>query len=109
MRTDICKYEEGCFIVVKINKNKVFVTNVSVKVRSKTIVKITIEKKSEIPVQLHFSGRRGKFEDFLDFSVLYVCRFQFVSDGCQVWIYSVFFVIYIADYFQAVTFVTVIF
>ena len=42
MRTDIVKYEEGFVIVVKINKKKVFVTNVSVKVRSKTIVKITI-------------------------------------------------------------------
>ena len=43
MRTDIVKYEQGFFIVVKIIKKKVSVTNVSVKVRSKTIVKITIE------------------------------------------------------------------
>ena len=43
MRTDIVKYEEGFFIVVKIIKKKVSVTNISVKIRSKTIVKITIE------------------------------------------------------------------
>ena len=43
MRIDIVKYEEGFFIVVKITKKKVSITNVSVKVRSKTIVKITIE------------------------------------------------------------------
>ena len=48
-------------------------------------------KESIIRVQLCLSGRRGNFEDFLEFSVLYVCPFQFVSDGCQVWIYSVFF------------------
>ena len=39
---DIVKCEEGFFIVVKITKI-VYITNVSVKVRSKTIVKITIE------------------------------------------------------------------
>ena len=42
MRIDIVKYEEGFFIVVKIIKKEVSIT-VSVKVRSKTIVKITIE------------------------------------------------------------------
>ena len=45
MRIDIVKYEEGFFIVVKIIKKGVSITNVSVKVRSKTIVKITIEYK----------------------------------------------------------------
>ena len=40
---DIVKYEEGFFIGVKIIKKEVYITNVSVKVRSKTIVKITIE------------------------------------------------------------------
>ena len=43
MRIDIVKYEEGFFIVVKIIKKGVSITNVSVQVRSKTIVKITIE------------------------------------------------------------------
>ena len=43
MRIDIVKYEEGFFIVVKIIKKGVAITNVSVIVRSKTIVKITIE------------------------------------------------------------------
>ena len=43
MRIDIVKYEEGFFIVVKIIKKGVSITNVSVIVRSKTIVKITIE------------------------------------------------------------------
>ena len=45
---------------------------------------------SVIRVQLHLSGGRGKFEDFLEFSVRYIRPFQFVSDGWQVWIYSVF-------------------
>ena len=39
----IVKYEEGFFIVDKIIKKEVFIINVFVKVRSKTIVKITIE------------------------------------------------------------------
>ena len=43
MRIDIVKYEEGFFIVVKIIKKEISITTVSVKVRSKTIVKITIE------------------------------------------------------------------
>ena len=43
MRIDIVKYEEGFFIVVKIIKKGVAITNVSVIVRSKTIVKITVE------------------------------------------------------------------
>ena len=45
MRIDIVKYEEArvFFIVVKIIKRGVSITNVSAKVRSKTIVKITIE------------------------------------------------------------------
>ena len=45
MGIDIVKYEEGFFIVVQIIKRGVSITklNVSVKVRSKTIVKITIE------------------------------------------------------------------
>ena len=43
MRIDIVKYEDGFFIVVKIIKKGVSITNVSVIVRSKTIVKITIE------------------------------------------------------------------
>ena len=42
MRIDIVKYEEGFLILVKIIKKRVPITNVSVKVRSKTIVKITI-------------------------------------------------------------------
>ena len=41
-RIDIVKYEEGFLILVKIIKKRVPITNVSVKVRSKTIVKITI-------------------------------------------------------------------
>jgi len=40
---DIVKYEEGFLIVVKIIKKGVCITNVSVKVRSKNIIKITIE------------------------------------------------------------------
>ena len=66
---------------------------------------------SVIRVQLHLSrSKRGKFEDFLEFSVLHVCLFQLVSEGCPVWIYSVFLqVIYIGDYVQSVTFATVIF
>ena len=47
--------------------------NASVKVRSKTIVKNYNWIESVICVQLHLSGRRGKFENFLEFSVLYVC------------------------------------
>ena len=43
MRIDIVKYEDGFFIVVKIIKKGVSITNVSVIVRSKTVVKITIE------------------------------------------------------------------
>ena len=43
MRIDIVKYEEGFFIVVKIIEKEVSITNVSAKVRSKTIIKITIE------------------------------------------------------------------
>ena len=43
MRIDIVKHEEGFFVVVKIIEKGVSITNVSVKVRSKTIVKITIE------------------------------------------------------------------
>ena len=43
MRIDIVKYEEGFFIAVKIIKKGSSITNVSVIVRSKTIVKITIE------------------------------------------------------------------
>ena len=43
MRIDNVKYEDGFFIVVKIIKKGVSITNVSVIVRSKTIVKITIE------------------------------------------------------------------
>ena len=43
MRIDIVKYEDGFFIVVKIIKKGVSITNVSVIVSSKTIVKITIE------------------------------------------------------------------
>ena len=43
MRIDIVKYEEGFLMVVKIIKRGVSITNVSVKVRSKTMVKITIE------------------------------------------------------------------
>ena len=43
MRIDIVKNLEGFFIVVKIIKKGSSITNVSVIVRSKTIVKITIE------------------------------------------------------------------
>ena len=43
MRIDIVKYEEGFFIVVKIIEKGSSITKVSVIVRSKTIVKITIE------------------------------------------------------------------
>ena len=43
MRTDIEKYEEGFFSVVKIIEKGLSITNASVKNRSKTIVKITIE------------------------------------------------------------------
>ena len=40
---NIVKYEEGFFIVDKMIKKGVSIINVFVKVRSKTIVKITIE------------------------------------------------------------------
>ena len=43
MRIDIVKYEEGFWIVVKIIKKGLSITNVLVKVRLKTIVNITIE------------------------------------------------------------------
>ena len=43
MKIDIIRYKEGFSIVVKVIKKWVSITNVSVKVRSKTIVKITIE------------------------------------------------------------------
>jgi len=44
-RLQIWGFEEGFFIVVKSSKKGVSNPNVSVKVRSKTIVKITIEQK----------------------------------------------------------------
>ena len=47
VRISIVKYEEGFFIVDKMIKKGVFIINVFVKVRSKTIVKITIEWKVE--------------------------------------------------------------
>ena len=40
---NIFKYEEGFFIVVKMIKRGVSIINASVKVRLKSIVKITIE------------------------------------------------------------------
>ena len=43
VRIDIFKYEEGFFIVVKMIKRGVSIINVSVKVRLKSIVKITVE------------------------------------------------------------------
>ena len=43
LRIDIFKYEEDFFIVVKIIQKEVSITNVSVKVRSKNMIKITIE------------------------------------------------------------------
>lgn len=43
MRIDIVKFEEGFWIVVKIIKKGLSITNVLVKVRLKTIVNITIE------------------------------------------------------------------
>ena len=43
MRIDIVKYEEGFFIVVKIIKKGVSITNVSVIVRSKTTITIELE------------------------------------------------------------------
>ena len=43
MGIDIVKYQEGFFVVVKIIKKRVSIINVSIKVISKTIVKITSE------------------------------------------------------------------
>ena len=43
IRIDIVKYEEGFFIVVKIIEKEIPITNVSVKVRSNSVVGITIE------------------------------------------------------------------
>ena len=43
MRIDIVKYEEGFFIVVKIIKKGVSITNVSVIVISKTTITIELE------------------------------------------------------------------
>ena len=43
MGIEIFKYKEGFFIVVKMIKRGVCIINVSVKVRLKSIVKITIE------------------------------------------------------------------
>ena len=40
---DIVKYQEGFFVVVKIIKNRVSIINISIKVISKTSVKITSE------------------------------------------------------------------
>ena len=67
MRIDIVKYEEGFFVVVKIIKKELSIINVSTKVRLKSTI-----KKSVIRVQLHLSGRSGKFEDFLEFLVLHL-------------------------------------
>ena len=43
MRIDIVKYEEGLFYCCKLFKRGISITNVSAKIRSKTIAKITIE------------------------------------------------------------------
>ena len=43
MGIDIIKYQEGFFAVVKIIKKRVSIINVSIKVISKTNVKITSE------------------------------------------------------------------
>ena len=43
MGIDVIKYKEGFFVVVKIIKKRVSIINVSIKVISKTIVKITSE------------------------------------------------------------------
>ena len=64
MKIDIIRYKEGFSIVVKVIKKWVSITNVSVKVRSKTIVMITIAIESVICVQLHLSGRRGQTRRF---------------------------------------------
>ena len=64
-------------IVVKIIKKGVSITTVSEKVGSKTVYRKDYKRiESVIRVQLHLSGRRGKFEDFLEFSARYVYPFQ---------------------------------
>ena len=89
IRIDIFKYEEGFFIVVKIIEKEISITNVSVKVRSNYN---WIE---------WFSGVFGK-----------VCLPVSI---CKRWLLTLnlfsvfFFVIYIGDYVQAITSVTVIF
>ena len=75
LKIDIIRYKEGFSIVVKVIKKSVSIINVSVKVRSKTIVKITIAIESVICVQLHLSGRRGKLEDFWSFRDCMTARF----------------------------------
>ena len=72
MGIDIVKCEEGFIIVVKIIKKGVSITNVSVKVWSKTIVKITIEYWKCNSCSTWFKWQKGQIRRFLEFSVLYV-------------------------------------
>ena len=88
IRIDIFKYEEGFFIVVKIIEKEISVTNVSVKVRSNYN---WIE---------WFSGVFGKV--CLPVSI---CKRWLLTEFIQCF----FFVIYIGDYVQEITSVTVIF
>ena len=79
----IVKYEEGFFIVDKIIKKEVFIINVFVKVRSKTIVKITIEWKVEFVFNFIYEAEGANSKMFWSIGTG-VCPFQFVSDGRQV-------------------------
>ena len=83
MRIDIVEYEEGFFSVVKIIEKGLSITNVSVKVRSKTIVKITIEWKVEFVFNFIYEAEGANSKMFWSIGTG-VCPFQFVSDGRQV-------------------------
>ena len=67
MRINIVKYKEGFLIVIKIIIKGVSITNVSVKLRSKTIIMIKMLNRKWNSCSTSFSGRRVKFEDFLEF------------------------------------------
>ena len=85
---DVVKYEEGFFQCCQIFYKGVIYSGTPP--YDHPIYKTTLLlwpysfKPSVIHFQIHLSRRRGKFDDFLEFSARYVSPFQFVSDGCQV-------------------------
>ena len=92
MRIDIVKYEEHLFYCCQNYKKGGYLLLIFLqKLDRRLSQRLQLNIGSVIRVQPYLSGRSGKFEDFLEFSVLYVCPFQFVSDDCQVCLYSVLF------------------